>query len=40
MAEKRHNSTEEFTRAAMCLVTAQGHGMADTARHLALKPIG
>jgi transposase len=37
MTDKRHIYTEEFKREAVRLVTDQGYGMAEAARHLGLK---
>jgi transposase len=37
MSEKRHNSDDEFKREAIRLVTENGYGVGDTARHLGLK---
>ena len=37
MTDKRHISTAEFKRAAVRLVTDQGYGVAEAARHLGLK---
>jgi transposase len=37
MAEKRRQSTEEFKREAIRLVTAQGDSVSETARHLGIK---
>ena len=34
MTDKRHIDTEEFTREAVRLVTEQGYGVAEAARHL------
>ena len=34
MTEKRKTSTAECTHAAVCLVTEQGDGVGETARHL------
>lgn len=36
LTEQRRNYTEEFKRAASRLVTEQGYGVAETARHLGL----
>ena len=36
MAEKRRNYGDEFKRAAVRLVTEQGYGVAETARHLGI----
>ena len=36
MAEKRRQDTEEFKRDAMRLVTEQGDGVSETARHLGI----
>jgi transposase len=37
MTDKRRISTEAFTREAVRLVTDQGYGVAEAARHLGLK---
>jgi transposase-like protein len=37
MTDKRHISTEECNREAVRLVTEQGDGVAEAARHLGLK---
>ena len=36
MVEKRRQYTEEFKREAMRLVTEQGYGVSETARHLGI----
>lgn len=36
MAEKRRQYTEEFKREAIRLVTEQGYGVSETARHLGI----
>jgi transposase len=36
MSEKRHNYGDEFTREAIRLVTDNGYGVGETARHLGI----
>ena len=39
MVEKRHTSTAAFTREAVRLVTVQGYGVAEAARHVGLNAM-
>jgi transposase len=36
MSDKRRNYDDEFKRAAIRLVTVNGHGVSETARHLGI----
>lgn len=36
MSERRRNSTDEFKREAIRLVTENGYGVGETARHLGI----